>query len=445
VSHYKPYPKYKPSGLAWLERVPEHWDVMRLRYIANFTNSNVDKKSYEGQRPVKLCNYVDVYNNEHITATLPFMDATASDAEIKTFALKTGDVLITKDSEDPWDIGIPAIVTDEIDGVICGYHLTMIRTHDPNISAFLHRSLQSHPTKAYFFVESPGITRYGLSQDAIGDIKVCRPPEKECVLVASWISRETSRIDVLISKKSRFIELLKEKRRALIANSITKGLDPNVKMRDSGSEWIGQVPEHWAVSRLGHFSSVENGTTPSKANEAYWTDGDIAWVGSGEVNQVAVTEATEYITKLALSECSLRLLPKGTVVVGMVGQGKTRGLAAILEIEAAINQNLAAVCVGPKLLGKFLLNVFVAGYEWLREGGRGSNQAALNCELLGQFRLAVPPMDEQQEILTYITERSERIDVITSKTQRTIDLLKERRSALITAAVTGRIDLRGAA
>lgn len=442
MSHYNPYPAYKESGLDWIDGVPEHWQVKRLRHVATFANSNVDKKSYEDQQPVRLCNYTDVYYNEFIVASLPFMNATASGAEIEKFALKKDDVLITKDSEDPADIGIPAIVMENMPEVICGYHLTMIRTHQQSVASFIHRSLQSQAVKLHFFIESPGITRYGLGQDAIGDVPVYLPPDDERIRVTSWVNSEAARVDTLIARKIRFIELLKEKRRALIVDAVTNGRHRNVSKKDSGVEWIGKVPEHWAVSRLGHFATVENGTTPSRNNEAYWAGGDVPWLGSGEVNQVVVTEATEYITALALRECSLRVLPKGTVIVGMVGQGKTRGLAAILDLEAAINQNLAAVCVGARLLGEFLLHVFAAGYEWLREGGRGSNQAALNCELLSEFRIAVPPLAEQREILQYIADSCRRLDTIVAKTEHSIVLLKERRSVLITAAVTGQIDLR---
>lgn len=292
---------------------------------------------------------------------------------------------------------------------------------------------------------SEGLSYPAINATELVKLKAVVPPSTEQTAIAAALDRETARIDALIAKKARFIELLKEKRQALITQAVTKGLDPNVKMKDSGVEWIGTVPKHWAVSRLGHFATVENGTTPSRANEAYWVGGDVAWLGSGEVNQVVVTEATAHITERALRECSLRLLPKGTVVVGMVGQGRTRGLAAILDIDATINQNMAAVCPGPKLGGLFLLHVFGAAYEWLREGGRGSNQAALNCELLGEFRLAVPPDGEQQQIVSHITDMTKRLDSIASKTEQSMRLLKERRSALITAAVTGQIDLREAA
>lgn len=224
-----PTVKMKDSGVEWIWEVPEHWEVKRLWHVANFTNSNVDKKSYEGQRAVKLCNYTDVYYNEFITASFPFMDATASDDEIEAFELKKGDVLITKDSQDPSDIGTPAIVTVDLRSVICGYHLTIIRTHDADDTGFVHRSIQSHPTKAYSFVESPGITRYGLSQDAIGDIVVYLPPKDERTRLTSWVNRETARIDTLITKARRSIDLLKERRGAFITAAVTGQID----VRDS--------------------------------------------------------------------------------------------------------------------------------------------------------------------------------------------------------------------
>lgn len=442
MSHYKPYPAYRPSGVEWIGDVPSTWEVKRLRQVASFSNSGVDKKSYEDQEQVSLCNYTDVYYNEFITADMPFMQATASKDEIAQFTLKNGDLIITKDSEDPSDIGIPALVVEDAPGVVCGYHLTLIRSSEIATARLLHRALQSTPTHAYFYIESPGITRYGLGQDVIGDLRVCIPPENEIARITDCIDRETKRIDSLIAKKTRFIELLKEKRQALITHAVTKGLDPKVKMKPSGVEWIGEVPEHWGVSRLGHFASVENGTTPSTSNDLFWLNGIIPWLGSGEVNQQVVTQPTKTITELALQQCSLRLLPVDTLIIGMVGQGKTRGLAAILKIEATINQNLAAICTGPKLHPEFLLFVFQAAYEWIREAGRGSNQAAMNCEIIGEFRFGIPSIQEQKTIVSMLSTMSERIDLLISKTRHSIDLLKERRSAFITAAVTGQIDLR---
>lgn len=215
----------KDSGVEWIGEVPEHWEVKRLRHVAVFNNSNVDKKSYDDQNEVKLCNYTDVYYNEFITSDLEFMTATANDAEIQKFRLKKGDVIITKDSEDPRDIGIPALVSEDMDNVICGYHLTVIKAHEPNLSGFIHRSIQSLSTKAHFFVESPGITRYGLDQDAIGDIRICVPPQEERAPLTKAINQETSRIDKLIEFTQCSIELLKERRSAFITAAVTGMID----------------------------------------------------------------------------------------------------------------------------------------------------------------------------------------------------------------------------
>ncbi|HFG1073653.1 TPA: restriction endonuclease subunit S, partial [Klebsiella pneumoniae] len=164
MSQYKAYTSYKDSGVEWIGQVPEHWEVKRLRHVGRYSNSGVDKKSYEDQQTVELCNYTDVYYNEFISDDMPFMQATASAHEIEQFTLKKGDVIITKDSEDPSDIGIPAFVPHDMPGVVCGYHLTMIRALNDNYGSYIHRSIQSDHTRAHFFVESPGITRYGLNQ-----------------------------------------------------------------------------------------------------------------------------------------------------------------------------------------------------------------------------------------------------------------------------------------
>ena len=220
-----PNVKMKDSGVEWIGEVPEHWEVKRLRHVAAFKNSNVDKKAYDEQEAVSLCNYTDVYYNEFITPNLPFMQATASPAEIEQFSLKKGDVIITKDSEDPSDIGIPSLVKEEMPGIVCGYHLTIIRGADFDTARLLHRIIQSHPTRAHFFVEAPGITRYGLSQDAIGDLRFCLPPENERAAIADHIDRETARIDLLIGKVQFSIDLLKKRRSALITAAVTGQID----------------------------------------------------------------------------------------------------------------------------------------------------------------------------------------------------------------------------
>ena len=221
----KPYAEYKDSGVEWLGGVPVHWEVRRLKFVASYQNSNVDKKSYAGQKNVRLCNYTDVYYNEKITNNMDFMMATATDAEIKSMRLKEWDVVITKDSEDPADIGIPALVSEPLDNVVCGYHLTILRAKATDVARYLHRAIQSHPTRGHFFVESPGITRFGLNQDAIGDLVISVPPTSERKCIADYINHQATQIDQLIENTQQSISLLKEKRAALITAAVTGKID----------------------------------------------------------------------------------------------------------------------------------------------------------------------------------------------------------------------------
>ncbi len=159
---YLAYPAYKDSGVEWLGEVPEHWKVKKLKFLATTRPSNVDKKSTPSQIPVSLCNYTDVYYNEEITPRISFMKATATADQINKFSLRQGDIIVTKDSEDPNDIAIPAFVPKDLDGVVCGYHLTMIRSFSENSGAYIKRIFDSAYARSLFATRANGLTRYGL-------------------------------------------------------------------------------------------------------------------------------------------------------------------------------------------------------------------------------------------------------------------------------------------
>ena len=286
-----------------------------------------------------------------------------------------------------------------------------------------------------------GTTFAELSLAQLARMPFWCPPIRVQQSIADFLDRETERIDALVAKKQLLIELLQEKRTALISHAVTKGLDPDAPMKDSGIEWFGRIPEHWPVVRLGHFARVHNGSTPSREDTAYWLDGTVPWLASTKVNEDRVTSPSELISETALRECSLTLMPAGSVIIGLVGQGRTRGMAALLGIEATINQNMAAIIPRRRIMGRYLQYQLESMYIPIRESGRGANQAALNCELVADLHLPSPPPAEQVAIARFLDERTEAIRALVDKTRRSIDLLGESRSALITAAVTGQIDV----
>lgn len=432
------------SGLDF-PRIPEHWDIKPLKRIAQITNSNVDKKTYEGQRSVLLCNYTDVYYNEAVTGQLSFMEATASEQEIQRYGLRFHDLVITKDSETPEDIGVASIIAEDIPNMVCGYHLSIIRAKKGYYPPFLKRVFQSLLTKAYFTVRANGLTRYSLGLDAIGELPMAVPPLGDQRAIAAFLDRKTAQIDALIAAYGRLLTLLEEKRQAVITQAVTKGLDLTVPMKDSGVEWLGEVPAHWSVLPIKYRSRIGNGSTPNKDDGRYWENGTFPWLTSGCVNRDEVMSAEHYVTEAALRECHLPIITPPAVLVGITGQGKTRGMAATLKIKATINQHIAFLKPTSKGVHVDFLRRFLdASYKWLRfdSEGVGSTKGAITCEQLAKTKIALPPLVEQESILDFIRNQTEMIERLQLKTQRSIDLLKEYRSALITAAVTGQIDVR---
>lgn len=206
-----------------LGEIPEHWEVRRLKFLAEVNFSTVDKHSHKEEKQVRLCNYVDVYKHEYITNDFDFMIATATEAEIKRFTVEKGDVIITKDSETAADIAIPALVVEDLENVVCAYHLAHIKPNRELIeSEFLFRLFQSKKINSHFEVAAKGVTRHGLSYDDINSVFLPYPPSlTEQQEIIKHIKTETRALDIAISKAEREIELIKEYREAMIAEAVT--------------------------------------------------------------------------------------------------------------------------------------------------------------------------------------------------------------------------------
>lgn len=444
LSRYPRYPAYKDSGVEWLGEVPAHWEVRRLKEFSTIQLSNVDKKSVDGERPVLLCNYTDVYYNDRITASLEFMEATASEVQVHRFTLQKHDVLITKDSESWSDIAVPAVVADDLPGVLCGYHLAHIRPEDTCFGPFLARAFTAVGPRDQFQLAANGITRFGLGSEAIATGLFALPPREEQERICQFLDRETARIDALIDKKRKLIELLQEQRAAIITRAVTRGLDPHAPMKDSGVEWLGEIPANWEVKRIKFLAKVGNGSTPNRDEPEYW-NGDYPWLNSSVVNRDEVVSGADFVTARALRECHLPIIQPPAVLMGITGEGRTRGMASVLRLEATISQHVAAIHQ-PKsgVSVDYVRYVLVAAYRYLRElsSGAGGTKAALTCVQLGDFEIPLPLLEVQHEIVADLRSRLSSIDKVGQCIASAIAALSELRSSLITAAVTGAIDVR---
>ena len=436
------------SLLAWTNQLPDNWEAMPLRSVAGYVVSNVDKVPNDDEVPVRLCNYMDVYNNEFIAPTLDFMHATASETEIVKFGLAVDDVLITKDSESWDDIGVPALVRETAGDLVCGYHLALIRPFGQKMAgAFLLRCLQAKPVQVQLELAANGVTRFGIPKFEIGAVRLPVPPLPQQRAIADYLDRETARLDALVAAKERVLDLLVEKHQSLITRAVTRGLDSSAPLRDSGIPWLGEVPAHWEIWKICHTASVGNGSTPSRGNAAYWTKGTIPWLNSSVVNQYEATKADQFVTDLALRECHLPLVRSRSVLVAITGQGKTRGRAVVLSFDATINQHLAYISPDHARLNPWFLRwTLLSAYEYLRSisDAAGGTKGALTCEDIANVRVPVPPIDEQCAIVAHITNKTSKLDRLRIATENTTALLRERRTALVSAAVTGLIDVESA-
>ena len=432
------YPECKPSGVEWLGDVPGHWEVKRLKQACHVFPSNVDKKSHDGETPVNLCNYTDVYYNETISADMEFMAATASTDQIAKFTLRAGDTIITKDSETADDIAIGAYVPADLPGVICGYHLSMIGTN----GAFVKRLFDSTYVKSCVEVRANGLTRVGLGQYEIDNLELPFPPIGEQTQLATFLDRETGKIDALIAEQKRLVELLAEKRQSVISHAVTKGLNPNAPMKNSGMEWLGEVPQHWEVKRLktlSPFISVGIVVNPSE----YVSEDGLPFIYGGDIAEGKIAfETSRRITDVDSRRNEKTRLSAGDLLTVRVG---APGITAVVPLECE-GGNCASVMHVRK--GNFnsqwlcySMNDKSVRYQ-VEVVQYGAAQEQFNISHAINFWIATPPLEEQTAIATFLDNKTAIFDSLTAEASRTFELLQERRSALISAAVTGKIDVR---
>jgi len=429
--------------LNWASNLPAHWEAKPLRAVADYMVSNVDKVPADNEAPVRLCNYTDVYNNEFITLDLDFMRATATAMEIEKFGLKVDDVVITKDSESWDDIGVPAIVKETASNLVCGYHLAVLRPRKQTLDgSFLFRCLQAKPVRVQLELAANGVTRFGIPKADIGAMTLPIPPLSQQRTIADFLGRETARLDGLVAAKERVLGLLTEKRWVLITRAVTRGLDPRAPLRDSGIHWLGEIPAHWRVAGFTKYlrSLVDyRGKTPEK------TPFGVFLVTARNIRDGRIDyEASQEFVHMEAYEEAMR---RGKPTIGdlLLTTEAPLGQAALVDrTDIALAQRVIKLDYDPTVvLNEFaLLWIRSALFQWqLNSLATGSTALGIKGERLHMLCNLLPPVDEQRAIVAHIATETAKLDALRSATERTIALLKERRAALIAAAVTGRLHI----
>jgi len=428
------YPSYKDSKSDWVAQVPEHWQLMPCRgFVDERTQKNEDAACQ---------NYLSLMANVGVIPYEEKGDIGNKKPEdlSKCKMVRRGDFVINS-----MNYGIGSYGASTYDGVCSPVYIVMNPRQDIVEPGFAFRVFEDKSFQAYAQSLGNGILahRCAIGWDDLKGISVGIPPVAEQKAILNFLDRETAKIDALIGEQQRLIELLQEKRQAVISNAVTKGLNPNAPMKDSGVEWLGEVPEHWEVRKLSQLcAGIGSGTTPKSDRLEFYEDGTIPWVVTGDLNDSMLDECSNRVTDRAINEHStLKLYEAGSVVVAMYGA--TIGKAALLGIAVTVNQ---ACCVLPpsrEVRSEYLLLFVLAARPHLLSLATGGGQPNINQEVIRSLRMPLPAVSEQEDIVRQVRSSLGGVDSVSSMASKQVELLQERRSALISAAVTGQIDVRG--
>jgi len=441
------YPTYKPSGVEWLGEVPEHWEIKPLKRLAEIQTGLAKGKEVEPEGSIevpflRVANVQDDFldlENVH-TILIP-------ESSLERYLLRPGDVLMNEGGD--FDkLGRGCIWDGTISPCIHQNHVFAVRPHLISPS-WLNAYTSSIQANSYFISRSKQSTNLAsISSSNLMDLLVPVAPDLETKKILDFLDHETAKIDALIAEQQRLIELLQEKRQAVISHAVTKGLNPDAPMKDSGVEWLGEVPEHWTVMPLRLAARIESGHTPSRSHEEYWIEKDCVypWFTLGDVWQIRdgkaeyVFETQEKVSQVGLDNSAARMLPANTVILSRTA---SVGFSGILGDPMATTQDFVNWVCGPKIAPEFLLFVFRAMSKEFERLKYGSTHNTIYMPDIFSFRVALPSLIEQGEIVSNVRESLRRLDGSFDDLLSSKELLQERRSALISAAVTGQIDVRG--
>lgn len=432
---FKPYSTYGNQTHAWIPAFPAAWAV-----TAGAGAFSEVRTRNDGLRETTVLSLsygrVIVKSTDKLHGLVPASYATYQ-------ILEPGDIVFrpTDLQNDQRSIRVGAV---EDRGIITSAYIGLRpRGIDPQF-AFLY--LRALDYMKVFYGMGSGL-RQNIDFRDFKRLPVPVPPVDEQRAIVTYLAHAHQRINKAIATKRRMLSLLGEQEEAIVRGAVGRGPQGGA-LRDSALSWLGPVPEGWGVVALRYLARLGNGSTPSRANSAYWTGGSYPWLNSSVVNQGIVRRADQFVTDRALAECHLPIVSPGSVLVGITGQGRTRGMAALLEFEATISQHLAYMTPVPeKLQSDYLVLVLKAAYTELRRisSDSGSTKGALTVADLKAFRIPLPPLDEQHSIVMDAEQQVAKTQSLVSRVEQEIQLLEEFRNRLTADIVTGQVDVRAIA
>jgi type I restriction enzyme S subunit len=431
------YPAYKPSGVEWLGEVPEHWEEKHLKSVTSI-NDEVLSESVSTDHEIE---YVDISsvslaNGIERTESVIFGDAPSRARRIP----RDGDVLV---STVRTYLKAIAPVVSPPSNLVASTGFAVVRPQRGIHPGYLKYALQEEHFIQQVISRSTGVSYPAINASDIARIPLSLPKQSEQLAIATFLDHETAKIDALITEQQHLIELLQEKRQAVISHAVTKGLNPDAPMKDSGVEWLGEVPEHWTLKRLKHLSpnlTVGIVVNPSE----YVSDEGLPFVYGGDIREGVIDWENSRRIAPAMSDKQAKTrLRSGDLLMVRVG---APGITAVVPAECEGGNCASVMLIRQGSFSSqwlcFTLNTRIVRFQ-VEVVQYGAAQEQFNISHAVNFWLPVPPRPEQDRIATFLLSEHEKAQGLILQAQNAVSLLQERRSALISAAVTGQIDVRG--
>lgn len=433
----KKYDSYKDSGISWLGEIPINWTKLSVRRITEDHKQGYYSSDGYIDDGYKLVRITDLDANGNIdVSSSPSVSPT--DKELTIFQIKQGDILFPRTGS----IGLVGVAKEDMKAVFASY-LIRFRFIKSTDNSFMRYFFTSEAFLNGLFSDLHGGVNQNIHAENIKDQYLGLPTLEEQTQIAKYLDQKTTQIDTLISNKEKLIELLKEERTAIINQAVTKGLDQNIPMKDSGIEWLGEIPEHWELTRLKYVStSIKTGSTPPTDQKEYFENGTIDWFGPGDFRNTVLNDSKKKITPLAFDEGKVKLYEANSVL--LVGIGATVGKVGICESVCSSNQQINAITIEEEKYNPWLLVHYLKSInEFIVAEADSSTLPIFNQTDTKNIPICLMSLEEQNEIVEFIQNHSNRIKTLIDKYNEEVNLLKEYKTALISELVTGKVDVRG--
>lgn len=430
------YNSYKDSGIEWLGLVPSNWDVIRVKDKIVKIGSGVTPRGGSEvyvDEGIPLLRSQNVYDDGLRIDDVSFIDEETNN-KMKNSQIKPNDILVNITGA---SIGRTCVVPSTLPKGNINQHIIYMRLKEKYVN-YVGAYFKTNAIKEYINLIQAGTSKEALNMGQTLNIPLLFPPLAEQTAIAQYLDTKTQAIDKKVNLLEKKIGYYKELRKSIINETVTKGLDKTVKLKDSGIDWIGQIPEHWDVKRIKDVFHSLAGGTPSTKDKEYW-NGNIPWIPSGKVqNNIVVPEVVEdFISEKALKESSTKMAKANSILIALTGA--TCSNIGYLTFDTTINQSIVALLPKVKLEPKFYFNFLISGSEKIRTYMSGGAQGGINQEDVKFFKIALPPLKEQTKIATYLDHKTQTIDKIVGNIKKQISTIKELRKTLINDVVTGKI------